>query len=63
MPRTDGQRKGYNEVGLLLLANHDPEILLAKLNVLPATSQYLQGGEMAIADFQQNPQTFTLIGA
>jgi hypothetical protein len=61
MPRNDGQKRGYNEVGLLLIAGKNPADLADKINKLPPTSAYLQGGEMAIRDFQANPQNFALI--
>ena len=61
MPKNEGQKMGYNQVGLLLIAGTSPATLEAKLNVLPPTSAYLQGGEMAIRDFQNNPKNFALI--
>lgn len=63
MPRTDGQKKGWNDVAVLLLGGENPNAVYLRLQKLPPTSQYLQGGEMAIAEFQKNPKNFALIGA
>ena len=63
MPQNEGQRHGWNEVGLLLIAGQDAQDLRNRISSLPARSQYFQGADAAIDAYQQNPKTFTLIGA